>query len=259
MRMTLLEMVQLILSSMDSDEVNSYDETTESMQVALLLKSVYYDIANDLGLDEHEEIFELIASGDNAKPTLMTLPTNAIRLDTINYDNKADSDTYSDYRLVKFMPFDKFMDMMNSLRGSETGIGQMTFTNAEGESFEVIYRTDKMPEYYTTWNDNTLLFDSYDSSIDTTLQKSKTRCYGSLYSTWTMSNSFIPDLDPTQFSYYINRAKARAFAEMKQSANQEAASEARRQKIITQKRKTTIQGLSSFDRSASFGRFKTNQ
>lgn len=255
MKYTLLEMIQLILSSMDSDEVDSYDETTESMQVALLLKSVYYDIANDLALDEHEEIFELVASGDNAKPTLMTLPERCIRLDSINYNNKLDTETYANYQPVEYMPFDQFMEMTNSLRDSDN-VGQLTFTNVDGESFEYIYRNDKMPEYYTTWNDNTILFDSYDSSIDTTLQKSKTRCYGSLYSQWTMSNSFIPDLDPTQFSYYINRAKARAFTEMKQTANQEAAAEARRQKVITQKRKTTVKGLTSFDRSAHYGRFK---
>ncbi len=41
MKYTLLEIVQEILSDMDSDEVNSIDDTTESEQVATIVKSTY--------------------------------------------------------------------------------------------------------------------------------------------------------------------------------------------------------------------------
>ena len=74
MRYTLKEMVDTILSAMESDEVNSISDTQESNQVVLILRSLYYDIANDIGLPEHSTFVELNASGDNTKPTLMTCP-----------------------------------------------------------------------------------------------------------------------------------------------------------------------------------------
>lgn len=239
MKYTLLEAVQLILSAMDSDEVNSINDTVESYQVALLLKSVYYDIATELNIAAHDSLFELNASGDVAKPTLMTLPSNVTRWDWIEYDIIDTGETFSNYRRLEFMFLDDFLVLQNSLNGQTSNVGQMDFTS-NGETFNVMYRTDKQPQWFTTFDDDTLLFDSYDNSVDTTLQKSKTRCSGAVYPTFTLSDTFTPDLHATQFAYYINRAKVRAFAELKQAANQEAARETRNQKIVIQKHKRTV-------------------
>jgi len=256
MTYTLLEIVQLLLSSMDSDEVNSIDDTTESYQVALLLKSVYYDCATDLGLPEHELKFELNASGDVAKPTLMTVPSTVTKVHNIFYNTilaTTESETTPNYQEVKYMPFDDFLKMQQGLRLETSDVGTMTYAS-NGESFEMMYRSDKMPQWWTSFDDNTLLFDSYLSTEDTTLQKSKTMCQGMTYPTFTLEDSFVPDLDPTQFSYYINRAKVRAFAELKQAANQEAASEARRQKIMTLKNSRTVPNTTELDRLPNYGR-----
>lgn len=236
MKYTHLEMVQLILSSMDSDEVNSYDDTVESVQVSNLLKSVFYDCATDLGLPEHETLLELNASGSSSQPTLMTIPSNVTRLLWIKYNNQTASETKSNYIDVTFKPFETFLQDQMSLRSNSTGVGEMTFTMNGGESFEMMYWNDRMPSFFTTLDENIVLFDAYDASIDTTLQKSKTMCAGMIYPVYTIDNDFIPDLEPTQFSYFINKAKFRAFNELKQQVNQEAGQEARRQKVIVQKR-----------------------
>lgn len=254
MRYTLLEMVQQILSAMDSDEVDSYSDTVESVQVANLLKGVYYDMAVDLRLPEHDGLFELTASGSSAQPTLMTVPSNVVRIDRIMYNYQETGDTYSRYERLYYMPWNEFMEYMKPLTTSTaTNIGEMSFTN-NGETFEVMYWDDRMPKYYSSVDDYTLIFDAYDSDEDTTLQKSKTQCYGSVYPTWTMSDAFEPDLDPTQFSFFMNRAKVRAFAELKQVANSEAAGETRIQKIRLQKSKRRTPDLTEFDKLPKYGR-----
>jgi hypothetical protein len=236
MNYTLLESIQMILSAMDSDEVSSHDDTIESTQVALLLKQVFYDIASDIGLPQQESLIELTASGDNAKPTLMTIPSGVARISSIRYDNRASADTYRDWREVCYLPFDEFVEMQNSLRDWEANVGQMTVTQ-NTESHEIMFRTDKHPSYYTTTNDSQIIFDSHYSDDDTTLQKAKTMCLAWVYPSWTMSNSFVPPLEPQQFSYFINKAKVRAFNELKQTDNREAIAEARRQKLVLQRTK----------------------
>ena len=253
MRYTLLEAVQLILSSLDSDEVNSYSDTVESVQVANLLKSTYYDLATDLDLPEHETLFELDASGSSSKPTLMTVPTTVTKLVSVKYNNKLTSDTNNNYRDVYFQPFEEFFTRQNALYSQTSNVGQMTFTN-NSESFEMMYLNNKMPQWYTTMDDYTLIFDSYDSDEDTTLQKSKTMCFGATYPTFTLSNSFAPDLDPTQFSLWINAAKVRAFNELKQVINQEAAGSARRQKVVSQKRSRRVEDLPEVFKVPRYGR-----
>lgn len=253
MKSTLLEMTQLILSAMDSDEVNSISDTVESQQVALLIKSVYYDLITDIAMPELETAFQLNASGTSAKPTLMTLPENAIRVRQVFYNTKLSTETYPKYEEVTYLPFVDFMIQQQSLREDTVGVGSMTVT-FNGENYQIMYMSDKFPTFYTTLDDNTLLFDAYDSSEEATLQKSKTMCLGPVTPVFTMEDSFTPDLDPTQFSLLVNRAKVRAFKELKQQDNTEAAGEARRQKVIVQKRKRTINDLPEVYKNARYGR-----
>lgn len=236
MKQTLLEMVQLILSSIDGEEVNSIDDTVEANQVALIVKSVYYDMLSDISLPEIETLVQLDASGDNAKPTLMTVPSDVIKIYSLMYDVKENGDTYPNYRTCKFMNFDEFIAMQQGYREDTEAVGSMTVVS-NGENYTVLFKNDRAPTYYTTIGDSQVIFDSYDSVIDTTLQKTKTLCKGQVVPVFTMSDAFTPSLDPTQFSYLVNRAKVRAFNELKQQENVEAGGEARRQKIIVQKRK----------------------
>jgi hypothetical protein len=254
MRRTLLDMTQHILSAMDSDEVNSISDTIESMQVAELIRQVYYDVSTDLGLPEHETLIELNASGDNLKPVLMNIPEHVTRVSNIMYDIRGTDDTIDlpDWKQLKCLSLNEFITMTQAFRGNDD-VGSMQ-VDAGGDTFEFLHYTDRAPTYFMTFDDQQIIFDAYDRTLDTTLQKSKTLCYGSKYSQFMMQDNYIPDLDPTQFSYFINKAKVRAFAELKQQANQEAAGEARRQKIIVQKRMNKAPHQSMFERRINYGR-----
>lgn len=256
MKYTLLEMTQMILSSMDSDEVNSISDTIESNQVALLLKGVYYDIANELGLPEDEGLIELTASGDSLKPVLMSIPNTVTRVSNISYDTRgSDTDTIDlpRWKKLQFLPLQEFIEHTQMFRSDETYMGSMQVTSGT-DTFEFIHRNNVMPAYYTAFDDQQLIFDSYDNTIDTTLQKAKTLCYGARYKEFSMTDTFVPGMDSTQFSYYLNKAKVRAFAELKQAPNQEAAAETRRQKVISQKRKHKAPHLTAFEKRPNYGR-----
>lgn len=251
MRSTLLQAVQEILSSMDSDEVNNYDDTVESLQVTTILKAVFYDLATDLNLPEHEEMFNLTASGDPTKPVLMTLPNNCVHLDWIKYDNALSGN--SDYRHVCYATRQDFLENQRGLVNQTESVGQMVVTS-NAQSFNFMYRTDLFPTMYTTIDDTQLVFDAFMSDVDTTLTGAKTVAYGNLYPPFTLANAFTPQLDPAQFRLWISTAKTRAFNELKQQQNSESASFARRQKIISQKRRHRVPTEAEVFRVARFGR-----
>ena len=252
MQQTLLEIVQLILSAMDSDEVNSISDTVESNQVALIVKNVYFDSAVELNLREHEKLFELNASNDSTQPTLMYVPNDVTNVTSIKYNYKEDTDTYDRYEEVKYLPFDEFLTIQNSLAENDN-VGQMTF-QSNGENFNILYSNDAPPKYFTTVSNYVILFDSYNASVDSTLQKEKTMCKGLVYPTFQMTDNFVPDLAPSQFPYLINKAKVRAFVELKQTNNAEAASEVREQRIKIQKRKRRVFEGTEFDKLPKYGR-----
>jgi len=255
MKFTLLAGVQEVLSSLDSDEVNSINDTVESYQVALIFKSVYYDIFNDLDLIEHETNVGLEASTDSDQQVLMTMPDNVTRISWIKYDNKDTGETNPNYLDVTYLPFEEFISMQQALRNDTTNVDSMTITGDNDDTFSVMYRTNAHPSWYTFYDNHSIIFDALDETVDTTLQQSKFLCMGHVYPEFSLVDEFVPDLDPTQFRYYLHRCKIRAFAELKQAPNQEAASEARRQKIITQKRKHSIATRAAiFDLPARYGR-----
>lgn len=252
MSYTLLEMTQHILSSLDSDEVNSISDTTESLQVAHIIKGSYYDLITDLDLMEHNSLYQLNASGDADKPTLMFTPDNIKRTSWIKYNKQADDDTYPNFSEVTLLSLEDFITMMTNLRDS-SNIGSQLVSN-NSETFEFIYRSDKDPDYYTVLDDYTLVFDSYDETKDTTLQKSKTMCSGVAIPIWSMTDNFTPDINSQQFSLLLNRAKTKAFVELKQTENLDAARETRRQRVINQYQKQKTEKFPAISTAPRYGK-----
>lgn len=254
MKYTLLDMVQTVLSEMDSDEVNSINDNVEAQQVAKIIRTTYFDLVANLMPPENFTQFQLEASGSASKPTLMTRPSNVNTIEWVKYNKIQDGETASNFRLLTFMPNNEFFQMMDSLNTDEDEVA--TFSHTIGTStFNIPYRNDKSPDYYTTFDDNTLLFDSYDSEVDTTLQKTKTRCYGLVGETFSLSDSYIPTLDDQQFSLLLNQAIRRAFVVMKQVEHPVALEEVKRQRVSFQRTKKAVKDpLENYRRLPIIGR-----
>jgi len=259
MKYTLLELVQNILSSMDSDEVNSITDTVEAQQVVAIIKTVYNDILTRGELNVYKTLFNLDASTISTKPVLMTKPAGIDNIIWLKYNRVLVGDTDPVWTDMQFLPVDQFLLMTHSLLPSATEVETMQHT-ADGFTFTFNFRNDIGPTYYTTFDDNTTVFDAYDNTVDTTLQTSKTLGFGAKVSTFTESDIFIPALQPQQFALLLNEAKALAWAELKQTQHQKAENTARRNWIHLGKTRRHIptenrnSGVHPLDQLANFGR-----
>jgi len=227
-KMTLLEIVQDILSDMESDEVNSISDTVESLQVAQIVKSTYYNIIDGRDYPFLHELFQLDSSTSVTKPTHLGIPETIIDLDWIKYNKKKVTDTKNKYEKVTYKTPEEFLNIVNGRDSSVSNI--LVVTDPTGIQLNIL--TDFAPTYYTSFDDETLVFDSYDSSIESTLQNSKTQCYGKRSVAFTLDDAFTPDLPVQMFTYLLNEAKATCFAIIKQVANAKA-----EQNSVSQKRR----------------------
>jgi hypothetical protein len=253
MKYTLLDLTQTILSSIDGDEINSINDSVESQQVVKIIRSAYFDLIARAGLPEHNSLVTLDASTDPLKPVLMTLPSSVNKISWVKYNACTVDNPEITMEHVQALPLEEFLNRMHSLDTTSDSVSSFNHTIG-ADTFTVMYKTDKAPSYYTTFDDNTFIFDSYDSAVDGTLQKSKTLVLGSGIIPFTLSDTFIPDLDEPQFALLLNEAKALASAELRQIQHPKAEINAKRGWSTIQKNKTAIETSSDFDKLPNFGR-----
>lgn len=256
MKMSLLEMVSDILSAMDSDEVNSIGDSTEAMQVATAVKHAYFDIMSRGNPSEAFDLFELNPSGNPLWPTVMNLPSNVLELLWIKYDKRQFGDVDPNWNKVQYLPQDVFCDQVLTYQNQGQGdVVHFQIPGANNSSIDIYSLNNKAPDYYTSFNDSLIVFDSYDSAIDTTLQKDKTLAYGELGKPFLMEDSFIPELDARQFSLLYNEAKASCFADLKQTDNARAEKKVRQGWVTLQNQDNKIPANPSFfDTTPNYGR-----
>lgn len=254
MKYTLLQLVQAIGSSIDSDEINSVGDSVESQQLVNIVRTVYFDILSRTNLPEHYSLVNLQASGNSTYPTIMTVPSDVEEVIWLKYNNATTSDTDVQMRRVDFLPLEEFLQKMHNLDESADNISSFTYTTTGTNSTKFLYWTNKHPEYYTTFDDHTLIFDSYDNTVDTTLQSSKTLAYAKLVIPFNETDSFTPNLDEAQFPLLLNEAKALAWAELRQTENAKIERSARQNWTNVQHNKFSTEKQSYFDRLPNYGR-----
>jgi hypothetical protein len=229
-KQTLLDMTQNILSDMDSDEVNSISDTSESLQVATIIKTTFYDLYANETIPEHLELFQFEGLSDVTQPNYLQYPSTMAEVFWFKYDSRSSiTDTKINYTPISYVQPADFISRTESRDSSATNT--TTITDASG--IKLLIRTDVNPTFWTSFDDEYLVCDAYDSTIDTTLQKSKTQGYGRLEPVFTMSDTFTPDIDINLFPLLLSTAKAICFSTLKQQQNQ-AASAISRSHLVKQ-------------------------
>lgn len=252
MKMTLLEMVQDILSSMDSDEVNSISDTVESMQVAKIIRNSYIDIIDRVEMPEQYSLFELDATSGDTQ-TMMTLPSDVSSIEWIKYDSRDSTETIPEYVDIKPMTLPDFLDFTYRYDTDADGFFSYDYT-INGDTVTIFGYNDKHPQWYTVLEDDTILFDSYDATVDAFLQKNKTLAFGKIVPTFSFTDNYIPRLDPNQFGLLLNEAKREAFVELKQTQNIVSEQRAKRGWIRAQRNKEGLPTQTQYSKYPNYGR-----
>lgn len=225
MRTTLLSMVQSILSDMDSEDVNSISDTVEAQQIASVIQDTYFNLISAREIPEHKQMLQLTSLSNSQKPTHFRYPNNTKEIEVLFYNTATSGSTYTQ---VYFL---EPIDFLN--RVDETATSVLQVETVAGEVPVFVY-TDRMPKYYTSFDDDNIIMDAYDSSIESTLQTSKSRAYGTIYPTFSITDDFEPDLDDTMLPYLLAEAKSTCFSLFKSGSDPKVEQAARRLKSYVQ-------------------------
>lgn len=236
MKKNLLDIVKNILSDLDSDDVNSISDTVEALQVANIVEQTFYDIISTRNIPEHQSLIKLTPLSDNQFPTHFVLEDTQHKIKEIWYDT-SDDNSY-EYTLLVYLSPEEF------LRKCDYRQSNYTLVSDKVAGTKLRIGNLASPKFYTSFDDEHVVMDSFNSLVDSTLRKSKVRAIGTSYPTFSISDYYTPDIDASYFPYLIQEAKSRAFSLFKGQPDSKTEQAARRQKVYVQNDRYRLQAPS---------------
>lgn len=246
-RYTLLDMVQSIMSDMNEDLINSIDDTQTGDMVARIVRDTYYDMINSRLWPTHAQLSTLTPSTDDNYPTHVRIPDNVYKVEWVRYNTKdqiTDADGLDKYSEIQQLDPDDFMNLILQRDPANSDITTV-LDNLSNNGVKLFIENDKDPEYWTSFDDEWIIFDSYDISYDDTIQAQKIMASVYVEPSWTQSDSFVPDLPTKAFPLLLSEAKKAAFVKVKQTADPVEVERARKQRtwMAGEKHRTRNKGI----------------
>lgn len=180
-KLTLLDITQDILSDMSSDNVSSISDTAESERVAAIIKSTYFKVMEEKNWPHLGQTFQLTGLGDVTKPTHMQIPETIRRVKWLKYDTRKLVGNPTAYNDITYLDPEEFVNVLNGRDNTAANVQVVS------DNVTLNIRNDVAPSYWTSFDDTNIVFDSFDSTLDTTLQQSKTQCFGYYEPVWGTS------------------------------------------------------------------------
>lgn len=212
--LTLLTVVNSTLDQMDGFRVATIDDTIESQQIASICEKVYNDLSNDVfSSDVNQTLLQLDALADSAKPNYLKLPAGIIHVvDNKVMYNISEDVSGLDMQEIDYLPPQEFLDLVGARDDSLPNSQIVT----DFSGYKMVILNKKAPQHYTDFDDEFLVFDAFDSDVDSTLQSSKSGVIATVQGTFTPSDSYVIDFPEFFHTTYLNAVIAEASAVLRE-------------------------------------------
>ena len=220
----------------DGFRISTIDDGIEAQQVASIAEKVFYDLDNDVfGNSKLESLIQLEALADSTRPNYLRLPDDAldIRDDVVMYNTSKDNTEIEMTKIAYLSPIE-FLELIGRKKVKTTN---QIVTDFNG--YRMTIDNNKAPQYFTSFDDSHLVFDSYNSAVDSTLQQSKSGVITQIQRSFVPSDTYIIDFPEWFHTTYLNQVMSEASAALREEPLPTIARMAR-MGIIKAKKKTRI-------------------
>ena len=249
-KMTLIEIVTDIINDIDGDYIESINDTEESEQVAAIVRATYRSMMSNRNWPHTKKLLKVTAASDSSKPNYMSIEDDLKELVLINYDMAKDDSDRKYYQEVKYIDNDDFLRLCNNRNNTASNVDVII----DDSGVELLILNDKNPEYYTSFNDEDIVFDSYDSDINDTLVASKTQAIGYVIPSFELTDTHVPDLPDEAFAFLVEECKSKASLKLRQVADEKSEQEAGRQGRWLSRKSWRVAEKDSFPNYGRHGR-----
>lgn len=228
-KLTMLQIVNKTMEALNLDEINSISDSPDAEQIAQIAQSSAYELLNQSDWPFTIRYTALESVADGARPNYLRIPDTVTRIDYIKYDNTNPDNAVEGVDLVEiddieWLPPQEFISMCLK-RNSQTDAVQ-SVEDFDGATL-LIYN-DRGPSYWTSFDDEYIVFDAVDLGIESTLQGTKSQVFGKTVEDIVISDTFQLDAPAHFFSTWLAETISTAFIYMKQEASPKDEQRARR-------------------------------
>lgn len=153
------------------------------------------------------------------------------------------------YYKVEYLPVDEFVKMCNS---RVTTSDDVVVTNYGPDNVQITIVTDRPPTYWTSINDEYILFDSYDSEVESSILADKTQVFVDKSPSFTLEDAHVINLPSNLMPYLERQVESYCMAVIKQQPNPKSEQLERRLRVRQQRNKWRHQRLNK--NGPNFGR-----
>jgi len=168
MSRTLLYTVQRVIEKLDLDPVNSINDSEDAILIAREAESTFYDLLSRNEWPDQYDLIEIESVSDIYNPTALRLPTNTTMVSSFRYDVTGPDDTETIIRQLEQVDTEEFLRRIYNRSSIDTDI-----TIANYKDIPLYIYNNQTPSYFTTFDNETIILDSWYQSEESTVQGSK--------------------------------------------------------------------------------------
>lgn len=210
---TVLELVNSVLSDMGRDQVNDLGQTPEARRVENIARDVYYQFISRKLWPHQRELTELESLSDLSRRTCLRVPSRVSRVEKISYNVGTLAEP--EWRELCYLEPEKFS---RKLQGNPSD--QDNYTAITVDDVKLSVRKDSQPFYWSSFDDEVIILDSYDYTVEDTSQGSKTAAWVYVEPSWPLTRDDKVELPARYYPTYLALVKATATEKIKKEQSQ---------------------------------------
>jgi len=217
-KLTLLSIVNTYMDMTDGFRVSSIDDTIDSQQVAAIAEKVFHDIVSEVfNSSLSRSLVQLAALADSTKPNYLKLPDTVLNVEGNQVMYNIATGGVNSTLKFKEIPFMTPSDFLNEL-GQRSTNQPNTEIITDFSGYRFVVQNTTAPQFFTSFDDAHLVFDSYDSIVDSTLQSSKSGIVTAQQRSFTNSDTYVIDLPEWFHTGYQNAVISEASMALREEA-----------------------------------------
>jgi len=216
MSRTLIYTVQRVLEKLNLDPVNSLSDTEDSILVAREAESTFYDLLTRAEWQSNLDLLKIESMSDLSNPSSLRIDDNISHISSVRYDVTTADDSYKNIRTLHWISPEDFLEKSFYHNSSSDNVTEISY---KGKPLFIV--NDRMPTYYTSFDNETLVLDSFDKEVEDTVVGSKTICYGEIEPSWLETDSFVIPVQDSVYPLYLSMLTAACSMYMNSEVSQE--------------------------------------